>query len=65
MMNMKLLSLPCRYTLSRHLYSSCSVKDILNTQPDGSKKKIKVIPIKKLNVMCISIYLILMKLNNY
>eukprot|EP00102_Acyrthosiphon_pisum_P024603 XP_016661813.1 PREDICTED: probable asparagine--tRNA ligase, mitochondrial isoform X2 [Acyrthosiphon pisum] len=41
MMNMKLLSLPCRYTLSRHLYSSCSVKDILNTQPEGCKKKLK------------------------
>jgi len=59
---MKLLSLPSRYTLSRHLYSSCSVKDILNTQPDGCKKKLKVIPIKNLNV---PIYLVLMKLNNY
>jgi len=43
---MKLLSLPCRYTFNRYLYSSCSVKDILNTQPEGCKKKLKVIPIK-------------------
>lgn len=40
-MNMKLLSLPCRYTFNRYLYSSCSVKDILNTQPEGCKKKLK------------------------
>lgn len=57
-MNMKLLSLPCRYTFNRYLYSSCSVKDILNTQPEGCKKKLKVIPIKKLQV---PMNLILMK----
>lgn len=39
---MKLLSLT-RYFLSKKCYSSCSVKDILKTQPLGSKKKIKVI----------------------
>lgn len=39
---MKLLNLS-RYFLSKKCYSSCSVKDILKTQPVGSKKKLKVI----------------------
>lgn len=39
---MKLLNLT-RYFLSKKCYSSCSVKDILKTQPVGSKKKLKVI----------------------
>jgi len=45
---MQLLSLPCRYTFGRYLYSSCSVKDILNTESEGCKKKLKVISDKKL-----------------
>lgn len=39
---MKLLSLS-RFFLNKKCYSSCSIKDILKTQPVGSKKKLKVI----------------------
>lgn len=39
---MKLLNLT-RYFLNKKCYSSCSVKEILKTQPVGSKKKLKVI----------------------
>lgn len=39
---MKLLSLS-RYSFSKYLYSSCSVRHILESQPEGSRKKLKVI----------------------
>lgn len=37
-----LLSLT-RYSFTKHLYSTCSVKEILKTQPEGCKKKLKVV----------------------
>lgn len=41
-MIMKLLNLS-KHSLSKYFYSSSSVKDILKTQPEGYKKKLKVI----------------------
>lgn len=41
-MTLKLLS-RSRYSFSKYFYSSCSVKDILESPPVGGKKKLKVI----------------------
>lgn len=41
-MIMKLLSLT-KHSFGKYFYSSCSVKDIFITKPEGSKRKLKVI----------------------